>query len=236
MNRWIELGRESLQDPNLPIRERDLMELFLRQMEQSYARLQATRVESSLTDEQLGEIITLPTQAKDALKRNHAFFIIRPESLNQLLAIHGEHGEFFGFVNPSEHLRALAPRQAFEAAIPVNSKGLAEAIARSNNLPLVDRDLMNREYATRLVLPGIKSITGTASIYSQADIQHQRDGRGKLIVGFYAGTGDETVAPRVADVGRIFAGHRLLVHDWYRGYGDDYVRALPVVVPAQLEI
>lgn len=233
MNRWIEAGREILQDPELPAGERNLMVPILQQMEQSFARLQSVRPESSLTAEQLKEVVLLPTQARESLAGNHAFFIIRPKSLAQLLV---EYRGYFGHVNPSEHLRALAPKQVFEAAIPVNSRGLAEAIARSNNLPLVDRDLMNREYATGLALPGIKSVTGTASIYSQADIQHQIDGRGKLIVGFYAGTGDETVAPLVARVGRVLAGSRLHVVDWFRGFGGDYVLALPVVVPAQLEI
>ncbi len=233
MNRWIEFGRESLKDPELPAGERDLMGPLLRQMERSYARLQATGVESSLTAEQLEEIIMLPAQAKEVLQRNHAFFTIRPESLNQLLV---KDGEFFGYVDPSEHLRALAPRQTFEIAIPVNSKGRAEAIARSNNLPLLDQDLMNKDYAQKLVIPGIKSVTGTVSIYSQADIQQQREGRGKLIVGFYARTGDETVAPYVADVGRIYVDYLLNVRGWYRGRGDGYVRALPVVVPAQIEI
>lgn len=233
MNRWIELGRESLQSHDVPAKERDLMETFLGQMEQSYARLQVARSEPSLTDEQLEEVVTLPTQAKEALKNNHAFFIIRPESLNQLLA---KHGEFFGYVNPSEHLRALAPKQAFEAAIPVDVKGRAVAIPRSNNLPFATRDIMNQEYATKLALPGIKSVTGITSIYSQADIQHQIDGRGKLIVGFFAGTGDETVAPCVADVGRIGADLPLHVYGWYRVLGYGHVRALPVVVPAQVEI
>lgn len=229
MNRWIEFGRESLQGPELPPEERDLMETFLGQMEQSYVKLQAVSPEPLLTTEQLTGVAMLPTQARKALERNHKFFIIRLESLNQLLA---EHREFFGFVNPSKHLRALAPRQAFEAAIPVNSIGLAEPIAGSNNLPFVGLDLTNQN----LVIPGIKSVIGTASIYSQADIQNQIDGRGKLIVGFFAGTGDETDAPFVACVGRIPVGGLLRVDDWPRGGSYKAVRALPVVVPVQVEI
>lgn len=234
MNKWIEYGRESLQSPSLPAGERDLMEVTLRQMEQSFAKLQVARVEPSLNDEQLQEVVILPAQAKDALRRNHAFFTIKPESLGQLLV---QYEEFFGYVDPSKHIRASAPRQAFEVAIPVNSRGLAEAIARSNNLPFDDQELANRAYAVRLTLPGIKSITGTVSIYAQADIQQQREGRGKLIVGFYAGTANETIAPFRAKVGRISADDLLDVDDWHRFDGHDArVRALPVVVPAQIEI
>lgn len=234
MNRWIEAGRELLQSPDLPVQEKGLMEIHLGQMEQSFARLQVVQLGPSLTDEQLEEtIVRLPGEAREALKRNHAFFTIRPESLGQLLV---KYREFFGYVNPSEHLRALAPRQAFEAAIPVDAKGRAATLPKSNNLPFDIQDVMNQEYAEKLSIAGIKSVTGTISIYSQADIQQQTDGRGKLIVGFYARTGDETVAPVVAFVGRIYAGAPLGVGGWRRGLGHDDVRALPVVVPAQLEI
>lgn len=233
MNRWIEFGRESLQNPDLPAGERDLMEATLRQMEQSYARLQVAQPETSLTVEQLKEAVMLPTQAKEALKRNHAFFIIGPESLGQLLV---KYREFFGYVSSSEHLRALAPRQAFEAAIPVDAKGRAVALPKSNDLPFDAQDVMNQGYAGKLGIVGIKSVTGSASLLSQADIQQQREGRGKLIVGFYARTGDERVAPHVAYVGRFRAAYPLDVHDWGRDRGLGSVLALPVVVPAQLEI
>lgn len=179
------------------------------------------------------EVVTLPTKAKEALRGNHAFFTIRPESLGQLLV---EYRKYFGYVNPSEDLRALAPRQAFEAAIPVDAKGRAVALPRSNNLSFDTQNVMNRGYAGKLDIAGIKSVTGTASLLSQADIQQQIEGRGKLIVGFFARTGDETFAPLVAVVGRLRAGRRLHVLDGDRDFGDVDVRALPAIVAEQLEI
>lgn len=191
---------------------------------------------SVLREIERDSVIELSVAAKEALAPHHAFFIIRPISLGGLEGLFREDDVLKDFT-------ALTPTQAFEIAIPVDIMGgtaVDITIRRASNAPLVDLaeiEESNKGYARRLSIAGIKSVTGTASLYVQADTQNKLVGRGSLFKNIFAGTADETDSPYIiVGVGRFHAIGPLWISVWRYQDLSRLVRPVPVVVSEQVEV
>lgn len=107
-------------------------------------------------------------------------------------------------------------------------------------MPLVDLaeiEEANKRHADRLRIAGIKSVTGIASLYVQADAQNILAGRGPLFQNIYAGTADKTENQYVVvGVGREHSIGSLWVEVYSHRDLSRLVKAVPVVVSEQVEV
>ena len=110
-------------------------------------------------------------------------------------------------------------------------------LPRSNNKTLIQQEEMIGGFSQRLgeTVPGVDAIMGEAPDYVDLVFAHLGV-TGEYLFGKkdgfnYARTKTPTVGTRVAYVGRAGPGRGLDVGGWYRGHGNSYVFAAPLVVP-----
>lgn len=171
-------------------------------------------------------------------KKGYTFVVaIEPLSIGQLVT--GETSQRFGYVNPSEHMRAIVPLQM---EVAINPKNLR--IKNSNSKSTDDQIKMikDEEESLKGKLPQeirdlISMHIQNASTLAQLDDKYQKETGKVLFTNWFGRTDDQTVPGDVADVGRGDPTFRLRVSVWHRGNGVDGVFAVPVVVlPRKLVI
>lgn len=111
-------------------------------------------------------------------------------------------------------------------------------LPNSNNKTLEHQEALVRKFSEELRgrIPGVEAILGEAPDYAELALAHfgqtgerlfgERDNYG------YTRTKTGTGGSAVADVGCFDARDGLDVYDWHAGYGDGFLWAAPLVVPA----
>lgn len=204
----------------------------------------ATPVEARATTqipEPASEIPTVSAELyvktrKALAKKGYTFIVdILPVSIGQLAKDEATNQR----VNASENMRAIVPPQM---EVAINPKNLR--IKNSNSKSTEDqiRMLKEEEKALKVKLPQeIRDIISirmqTASVLAQVDAKYQKKTGKVLFTNWFGRTDDQTIPGGVVIVGRFDSASRLDVCVWPRGYGVDFVFAVPVVVlPRKLAV
>lgn len=180
-------------------------------------------------------------KTREALAKEGFTFVveIKPASIDQLVT--GTKRLLFGYINPAREMRSNISPQIEVAIDPNNFR-----IEDSNNLSTDDQieKIKEREAILKGKLPkDVRDVISMlkppkyASILAQLDFEHQtRTGRA-FFTNWFGRTDDQVIPGSVAHVGRFGPTSGLLVRDWARGDGRDYVFAVSaVVLPRQLAV
>jgi len=180
-------------------------------------------------------------KTREALAKEGYTFVVNIESVSiGQLASDPVISQHFGYVNPSEKMRAIVPQQMEVAINPNNLR-----IENSNNYKSTDTQIgmiKKEEADLKDKLPKeIRNLISmrmqSASVLAQLDDKYQKETRKVLFTDWFGRTDDQTVPGGVAHVGRRDPTHGLHVGDWSRDGALDGFFAVPVVVlPRKLAV
>lgn len=179
-------------------------------------------------------------KTREALaKEGYAFVVdILQVSIGQL-ATDEATSQRFGYVNPSENMRAMVPPR-MEVAINLQNLRIKNSNYKSTDAQI--KMIKGEEASLKGKLPQevrnlISMRMQNASVLAQLDDKHERETGKALFTNWFGRTDDQTVPGSVAGVGRRGPTSGLGVGDWYRGGGLGSVFAVPVVVlPRKLAV
>ncbi|MBF8249549.1 MAG: hypothetical protein HW400_150 [Candidatus Levybacteria bacterium] len=179
-------------------------------------------------------------KTREALaKEGYTFIVdILPVSIGQMVTDKAT-SQHFGYVNPSENMRAIIPLQM---EVVINPKKLRIKGSNSKSTDTQIEIIKNEGTKLKNKLPQeVKNLVSmhmrNASVLAQLDCKYQQETGKVLFTNWYGRTNDQIVSGHVAYVGRHAPASLLDVSDWSRGVGRDSVFAVPVVVlPRKLAI
>ena len=172
-------------------------------------------------------------------KEGYTFIVdIEPLSIGQLATGQATR-KSFGYVNPSENMRAIAPQQ-MEVAINPNNLRIPNSNSKSTDTQIgmiQKEETALKGKLSQEVKDLINMRMQNASVLAQLDHKYQEETGEVLFTDWFGRTDDQTIPGNVADVGRLDPTGGLDVVDCRRGRGPGYVFAVPVVVlPRKLAV